>query len=364
MSSSSRRIGHRRAAASRPRPRSCRRAVALTGDATRRADRALAAAQANLAAGAFGEARSLLAAAEAGPLDELARARVDLLRAEVAFAHDRGGDAPLLLLQAARQLETLDLRLSRDTYLEAWAAALFAGRLARAGGSLLEVSRAVATAPAVADPLPCDLLSDGLALVFTDGRPAAVPVLTRAVAAFASTEVSAEQLLRWGWLASRAASMIWDYDRCLEIGARAVQLARDSGALEALAVVDNACGQAAASGGDFATAELLIAEVDALKEATGTRIPPHAAIALAGIRGREESASELIDGAVARRHRRRPGNRPPVREVGAQRADERSRPLRRGARGGCGGMRARTAGPHRFMGAERADRGRRQNRAC
>jgi AAA ATPase domain len=57
------------------------RAVALTGDASRRADRALAAAQASLQAGTFDVARGLLAAAEAGPLDELGRARVNLLQA-------------------------------------------------------------------------------------------------------------------------------------------------------------------------------------------------------------------------------------------------------------------------------------------
>jgi hypothetical protein len=84
------------------------RAVALTGDPERRADRALAAAQASLGAGAFDVARGLLAAAEAGPLDELGQARVDLLQAELAFALNRGIDAPLLLLQAARKLETLD----------------------------------------------------------------------------------------------------------------------------------------------------------------------------------------------------------------------------------------------------------------
>ena len=59
------------------------RAVALTGDPARRADRALAAAQASLGAGAFDVARRLLATAEAGPLDELGRARIDLLRAEI-----------------------------------------------------------------------------------------------------------------------------------------------------------------------------------------------------------------------------------------------------------------------------------------
>ncbi len=73
---------------------------------------------------------------------------------------------------------------------------------------------------------------------------------------------------------------------------RAVQLARDSGALEVLAAADNACGQAAAFGGDFAHAAQLIAEVDAVKEATRTRIAPNAALALAGIRGQEAEASD------------------------------------------------------------------------
>jgi DNA-binding CsgD family transcriptional regulator/tetratricopeptide (TPR) repeat protein len=276
------------------------RSVALTGDPSRRADRALAAAQASLGAGAFDVARGLLAVAEAGPLDELGRARADRLQAEVAFAQNRGGDAPLLLLQAAKRLETLDVRLSRNTYLDAWAAGLFAGRLAAAGGTLLDISRAVATAPSATDPpLPCDLLLDGLALVFTDGRPAAAPVLRLAVAAFASTAISAEELLRWGWLASRAANLVWDHNRCLEIGTRAVQLARDSGALEVLAAADNACGQAAAFGGDFASVAVLIAEVDAVKEATRTRIGPYAAIVLAGIRGQQAADAALISGLVA-----------------------------------------------------------------
>ena len=61
-----------------------------------------------------------------------------------------------------------------------------------------------------------------------------------------------EEVLRWGWLATPAGDFVWDYERCLAIGARAVQLARDSGALEVLAVAANACGQAAAFGGDFA----------------------------------------------------------------------------------------------------------------
>ena len=65
-------------------------------------------------------------------MNELKRARIDLLRAQIAFAVNRGRDAPDLLLRAATQLEPLDGRAARETYLEALFAALFADRLAEA----------------------------------------------------------------------------------------------------------------------------------------------------------------------------------------------------------------------------------------
>jgi len=52
-------------------------------------------------AGAFGQARDLLAEAEAGPLDEFGGARVELLRGQIAFASGPGSDALPLLLKAA-----------------------------------------------------------------------------------------------------------------------------------------------------------------------------------------------------------------------------------------------------------------------
>ena len=66
------------------------RSVALTVNPARRTERTLAAAQTSLQAGAFGKARELLATAEAGPLDEFASARVDLLRGQIAFASGLG----------------------------------------------------------------------------------------------------------------------------------------------------------------------------------------------------------------------------------------------------------------------------------
>ena len=180
------------------------RAVALTGDPARRTDRALAAAEAGLQAGAFDLARGLLATAEVAPLDELQRARLDLLRAEASYAERRGSEAPALLLRAAKTLDPLDPQLARDTYLDAWSSALFAGRLA-SSGSLRHVSRAALAAPRPAGaPRPSDLLLKGFALAFTDGRAAAAPVLGRAATGFAGSGVSAEEVLRWGWLATAA----------------------------------------------------------------------------------------------------------------------------------------------------------------
>ena len=274
------------------------RAADLTLAPAQRAQRMLAAAQANLQAGAFDAALGLLAGARAGPLDDLGRARVDLLQAEVAYAQNRDGDAPPLLLRAASTLGALDPRLARETYLDAWGAALFAGRLAR-GGGLAEVSRAAASAPAAADPpRPCDLLLDGFSLVFTEGRASASPVLARATAGFAGSEVSVEEALRWGWLATAAAVYLWDFDTCLAVATRGVELARASGALEVLGVSVNVLAQAVSLRGDFAGAALLIAEADAVREATGTRVGPYGALVLAALRGREPEAEELIEATI------------------------------------------------------------------
>jgi hypothetical protein len=111
--------------------------------------------------------------AQAGPLDELQRARVDLLRAQIAFASRRGNDAPPLLLKAGRQLEPLDIGLARETYLEAFTAAVIVGRLSR-GADVAEVARAARLAPAPSDlPRAPDLLLDGLALLVTEAAPPA-----------------------------------------------------------------------------------------------------------------------------------------------------------------------------------------------
>ena len=274
------------------------RAVALTVDPARRADRALAAAQASVEAGTFDVARGLLAAAEVGPLDELQRARLDLLRAEAAYSESRGSAAPTLLLRAAKTLEPLDPQLARETYLDAWSSALFAGQLASAG-SMHEVSREAQAARWLAEgSRPSDLLLKGFSLAFTEDRAAAAPVLEQAAVGFAGNDVSTEEVLRWGWLATAAAVMVWDYDCCLSVATRGVELARGAGALTVLAVSVNVMTQAVVLGGEFETASLLIAEADSVTDATGAGVAPYGALVLAGLQGRAEEASGLIDATI------------------------------------------------------------------
>ena len=274
------------------------RAVRLTDDPSRRAERALAAAEASLGAGAIAVARELLATAEAGPLTELQHARLDLLRAEVAYSERRGSEAPALLLRAAKALEPLDPALARETYLDAWSAALFAGRLA-SKLDLHDVSReAVVASPLPGRSRPSDLLLEGFARAFTEGRSSAAPVLGMAAKGFASGEASIEEVLRWGWLATAAAVMAWDFETCLVVALRGVELAREAGALTVLAVSVNVLTQAVVLSGDFAKAAFLVAEADSVTEATGTQVAPYGALVLGGLRGRESDATGLINASI------------------------------------------------------------------
>ena len=221
--------------------------------------------------------------------------RSSLLRGQVAFAAGAVSEAPALLLQAARQLEPLDGALARQTYLEAWIAAVFAGRFAQ-DGNLRDVSRAARSAPPPPDPpAPHDLLLDGLAVLVTDGRAAAAPMLRRAARTFAEDEIATEEGLRWGWVTTISTNVLWDVESSQSIALRQVQSAREAGLLVHLLAYVNMLGILATWCGDFAAAASLVAEGDAIAEATGTRLAPYAAVILAGLRGSEADATRRIE---------------------------------------------------------------------
>jgi len=70
------------------------RAATLTPDSARRSQRVLAAAQTKFRAGALDDALGLLSSTDTGALDELDRARAELLRTQITFASTHGRDAP------------------------------------------------------------------------------------------------------------------------------------------------------------------------------------------------------------------------------------------------------------------------------
>ncbi|WP_327312626.1 ATP-binding protein [Streptomyces sp. NBC_01235] len=271
------------------------RAAALTPGSGRRAERALAAAQAKHEAGAPDAALSLLAAALAGPLDELQRARASLLRAEIAFTTNRGNLAPPTLLEVARQLEPLDVGLARETHLQALSAAMFAGRLAVEGGGLLEVAAAARTAPTTSEaPRAADMLLDALVLLLTEDARAATQAMRRALRAFLEDDISPAEELRWLWLAFIVAVALWDDRSCRVLADRHLRLARDTGALAGLPLALTSRIFVHLFQGELAEAASLSEEVRTIVTATGFQITHYGALALAAWQGRQSEVEQLV----------------------------------------------------------------------
>ena len=283
------------------------RASTLTLEPSRRTERALAAAQAKHQAGAFDGALRLVAIAESGPLTELQRAQVELLRGQIAFALNRGSDAPPLLLRAAQRLEPLDQALARETYLEALTAVLFPAHFAP-GGLVLETARAARAAPPASRVARgSDLLLDGLAVMITEGHEAATPTLRRAIDAFRAGDVSRGEWRRWLWLACRVAAFLWDDEAWEVLSARFVQLARDAGALSVLPLALATRIAMHLFAGQLAMASPLVDEVAAVNEATGSNLAAYAAVTLAAFQGHGAEAVPLIETATTEVVRRGEG---------------------------------------------------------
>jgi DNA-binding CsgD family transcriptional regulator len=271
------------------------RAAALSADPVRRTQRALAAAELSFQAGDFDAAQGLVATAESSALDPFQRARAQLLQGHVALVLGYGDDGAPPLLEAARQLETIDLELARGAYLTAYGAAMAAAHLGRAG-VFLDLCRAIEALPASEAPRPAELLLEGLARMHTDGRAVAVPILQRAADALA--DLPTEDVLSWGWLAPMASHVTWDPERSTAIYERQARIVRDAGALAELPVYLTSLALDKVWNGDLAGARALIAEADTVAGATGSRLPPFATLRLSSMHGDEAEASALIAATI------------------------------------------------------------------
>jgi DNA-binding CsgD family transcriptional regulator len=290
------------------------RATVLTADPVQRGARALAAAQAKRDAAAPAAAYELLATAELGPLSDLQRAQVARLRAQMEFARSRGSDAgaPRLvepasrLVDAAKRLDTLDDHLARETYLEALAAAMYAGRLGEPRALEKVAEAALAAVGRVPEPhRPVDVLLSGMANRITGGARAASDQLRTALELMcAQPQQTDGQALRWMSLGlaivqESAAGELWDDAIYRQLATDAVRHARDAGAL---AVLPPALGFRAGVhvlAGEFATAATLIEEAASITAATDYAPLRYHSLTLAAFRGIPAEAVGPLEAAAA-----------------------------------------------------------------
>lgn len=269
-------------------------AVELTPDPFRRAERALAAALSKLDAG-DPEAAARLLEAVGGADDELLSARADLVRAKIAFATNRGSDAPPLLLAAAERLHDLDPALARETYLEALMAAAVVGRFSTA----VSVAEAARNAPNVSGPpRAVDLLLDGTVVRLTDGYVAAAPLLERAIDAYLDDDKNGTADPRWHLIALRVLLDRFEEAAYNALSRRQLEILTATGELTALPNVLTTNSGACVNTGDFAQAAALIEQSRSISEATGT--PPHRSVEayLAAYRGHERVCVEMVQATI------------------------------------------------------------------
>ncbi|SCL33033.1 regulatory protein, luxR family [Micromonospora rhizosphaerae] len=282
-----------------------RRAAELTPDPARRVTRALAAAELDIDAGGAEQADSLLAVAEAGPLDDLQRARLERLRARLVFAQLRCSDAPRLLLDAAHRLAPLDAALARDTLLEAVGAAIFAGRLG-AGPGPREVAEAARAGPSPpTPPRAVDVLLDSMAGLIIDRSAASVDALRRALHIVRQEQKSGPTDVdrRWLWLAFRVipeplVPELWDDDAWQEMATGAVRIARETGALSVLPMALTYKALYHVFAGEFHAAAALIDEATAISDATGGAPMMYTSLVLGAWRAQETQARDLIETTI------------------------------------------------------------------
>ncbi|GAA1368740.1 helix-turn-helix transcriptional regulator [Catellatospora chokoriensis] len=277
-------------------------ATDLTPDPARRVPRALAAAEAAFEVGAVDHTHNLLAVAEAGPMDDLLRARLERLRARLVCTQVRGGDAPRLLLDAAARMAPLDAALARDTLLEAVGAAILAGRL---GPGELEVARAVRAGPPASEPpRTVDVLLDSVTGRIVDGYGGEVGGLQDAVRTLCREQESeATATVGWLWLACPVtpeplAPEVWDDDAWHELTTSGADIARKAGTLSVLPLALSYQANYCLHTGDFDTASALIDESIAISEAVGSMPLTYGSLLLSAWRAQQPQALDLIEAGI------------------------------------------------------------------
>jgi len=184
--------------------------------------------------------------------------------------------------------------MARGIYLDALAAASFAGNAATEV-DVVQIAKAALAARPSETSRPTELLLDGVAIRITNGYGSGVPILKEALGALRRGEVSDEDQLRCSLLAYRSAVDLWDDESWYLLANRYVELARAGGALPTLHFALNALIVACSFAGERSTAHSLLAELRAVCEIIGSQVPPYAPLALLAWKGPEADAVALIE---------------------------------------------------------------------
>jgi DNA-binding CsgD family transcriptional regulator len=267
------------------------RAVELTPGTRLRGERAISAAQAKFDAGAPAAAEGLLAIAAMCPLGELDCARVERLKAHIAFARTRGGDTPALLSAAAKRLEMLDPQLARQTHLEALWAAVRSGRFTEAHG-VVEAAEAAIAPTRGRSSRAIDLMLEGLTCRMGRGYTAALPMVARALDAF-QQEGFRQENITWCWLACQLAMDLWNDGACANIADGLGVVARERGALTVLPFALNYSAAHQLFAGRFDVADQLVDEANRITAATGNVPIADFSVLIAAWRGDRDTTYQL-----------------------------------------------------------------------
>jgi DNA-binding CsgD family transcriptional regulator len=244
-------------------------------------------------AGRADAALALVATASAGPLNHVEAAQAQRLKGQVFLDQRRVEEAVPFLLDAARQLELVEPALARETYLEALRAASVGSRFSRE--ILRNVAEAARCAPRSSAPRAVDLLVEGLAVRFTDGYVASVPILQQALSAVRDEGRTKDRDVRWPWLARRVAPDLFDDETFHLTATRSLELARERGALGVLPMALHVLAIFRTLEGELAEAEALLDEADVISDAIGAPRIVVGRPVLAGYRGDERAVSTLIE---------------------------------------------------------------------
>ena len=262
-----------------------RRSAELTPDTGRRAERLLAAAEAEFASGRADKALALLDQASPDLCGARQQAAGLQLRGVIQSALGDGNRASSTLLQAAQALAPLDPTASRETLVDGMIAAFYSGRRARL--EALEVLAGDGTAgPAAGPAVPmadtaspeagsaeratiADLILGGYTALLTEDFVTAGSLLRRVVGALVADDLPDDQGLHWYGYGMWCACELFDFDAWHQMADRWVAICRDKGALMTLPLALDYLGTWQAFSGHLSIAETSNAEGRDILTATG-----------------------------------------------------------------------------------------------